>query len=277
VNADPARRPRRRLLALEGILLVGLLGFWLASRQEPAPRVSWQFGDTRTAQEPFAELPADFPVRLTVELDSPRHVYVASWDMLRGNIALWPSTRLKSVLTTNPLAAGTHALPGRYEQQDIVWHVGDGVGVTTFFVIASKQPLPDLASAMQRFRQMGNAAFPGRHQCATYAPNEGMAAVPPRNAIAHELLKLCSEQAGLEHDGEMVAVPGRPGVWMKAMRVVTPLPEEPLSVEEARKELQGRLGPLDGVMPGVVDPTKPAPTTTDPPAIGPAPAPGTGR
>lgn len=243
-----SRRPRRAVLVVEAAVLATLAAIWISGRTPPAPSVRWQFGETRTAQEPFAELPADHPVRLQVEIDEPLHVYVASWDMLRGNVALWPSTRLKSMASVDPLAAGTHELPGRWEQQDIVWHVGDGVGVTTFLVIASRRPLDDLAAAMLRFRQMGNAAFPDRRECATYAPDAGMDVVPPLHAIAHDLLKLCAEQAGIDHDGPMVPVPDRDGVWMKAMRVVTPLPEEPMTAEQAQQELAERLSPLEGLV-----------------------------
>ena len=245
-----SHRPFRYLLLLEGVALAALLVFWFAGGSSTAaPNLNWKFGDTGGAKEPFASLPADFPVRLEVELPGPMHVYVASHDTLRGNVALWPSTQLKSDLLTNPLAKGRHVLPGRYDRKDVEWHVGDGVGVTTFMVIASVEPIADLASAMKRFRQMGNAAFPDRRQCATYAPDGGMSLVPPRSEIAHELLKRCAEEAPEAHDGPMIALDDRPGVFMMAMRVVTPVPEEAMTAEQVKQKLAERLGPLQSTPP----------------------------
>ena len=190
--APAAHRSRRSLLTIELLVLSALAATWLLSRSDAPPAVHWQFGETRSAAEPFSSFPPGFPLRLAVDLPRPMYVYVASHDMLRGNIALWPSAALKSELEAEPIAAGSHFLPGSFKGQDVQWHVGDGVGATTFLVIVSEQPLPDLAAAMTHFRQMGNAAFPDRSTCTTYAPPGGMKDVPARSQIAHPLLQRCA-------------------------------------------------------------------------------------
>jgi hypothetical protein len=263
-QSNPNARPRLRLgtiLLAEALVLGTLLVVLLVGRGSDTPELRWQFGDVGETRDVFAELPPGFPLRLEIDLPESMHVYVASHDAMRGNIAMWPSTQLQTETESNPLPAGRHRLPGSFKGQEVQWHVGDGVGVTTFFVVASRQPIADLSRAMTTFRQLGNAAFPDRRMCSTYAPKGGMETVPPPGKPGHELLSWCADQAAELHDGAMQPIAGRPGTFFKTMRVITPLPDAPLDLDSAQQALADRFGPLKDMIqrkPDVFGPTAPA-------------------
>ncbi|MGE0143907.1 MAG: hypothetical protein AB7I19_09070 [Planctomycetota bacterium] len=263
-QSNPSARPRVRLgpiLLVEGLVLGILLVVLLAGRAGNTPELRWQFGEVGETRDVFAELPPGFPLRLEIDLPEPMHVYVASHDAMRGNIAMWPSAQLQTEAPSNPVPAGRQRLPGSFKGQEVQWHVGDGVGVTTFFVIASRQPIADLNRAMASFRQLGNAAFPDRRMCSTYAPKGGMDSVPPPGKPGHDLLAWCADQAADLHDGAMKPIAGRPGAFFKTMRVITPLPDAPLDLDSAQKALADRFGPLQDMVrmkPEALGPSAPA-------------------
>jgi hypothetical protein len=234
--------PRTRSLAVAAAAAVTLTLLWgnLAIRS-PAT-TSWSGGDSRAPIEPAAQLPTEFPLRLELRLDEPMHVYVASHDLVRGTIAMFPSTTLRSDLRPNPLQAGTHVLPGTHLGKELAWHAGDGVGGTTFLVVASRAPLPEVASALRACRQMGNAAFPHLPVLGTYAPSTGMENTPARTHFAHPLLEDAAKAALQGHDGPMVAVEGHDGVFAAALRVITENPTPPSSLEQATEQIRERLG-----------------------------------
>lgn len=259
---SPAPERRRWLLATEAVVLAALVAAWFVGAGRTPPTVAWGFGETRSSAEPFAEFPSGFPLRLELDLPRPMFVYVASHDTLRGNVALWPSTQLRTDVANGALRAGHHVLPGSWRDQSIAWHVGDQVGVTTFMVIASETPIDDLTATMRSFRQMGNTAFPDRTTCATYAPDAGMDAMPPRSSIAHALLAECAALATAAHDGPMHPLASRDRTWASVMHAVSPLPAEPPSAEAIRKELAERFGTVQ-------EPPDPSALPVAPPAAPP--------
>jgi hypothetical protein len=234
-----SRITRMTLVAATAAVAGALLG---GPQAEPPCSTTWAGGDARGPIEPAALLPTEFPLRLELGLDEPMHVYVASHDLVRGTIALFPSTALRSDLGANPLPAGNHSLPGRHMGKELAWHGGDGVGGTTFIVIASREPLTDLASALHTCRQMGNAAFPHLPTLGTYAPIGGMEGTPPTVRPAHPLLEEAAAAAVHGHDGPMAGIEGREGVFASALRVVTEGPMPTADLEQAVEKIRAQLG-----------------------------------
>jgi hypothetical protein len=252
VNND---RKTFRWLRLEALALVAIAAtatFW---PRPDLPDVRWTGGTAGTDLEPMSTLPAEFPLRVELDLPRPMHLYLASHDMVRGTIALFPSTMLRSTVPANPLPGGPVRLPGDHDGADLSWHAGDGVGPTSFILIASERPLPDLLAVLRRCRQMGNAAFPKRPLLGTYAPEGGMAATPPTLEVPHPLLREALDLLDPLHDGPMLPLPDRDGVFAKVLRVQTE-PRTPAADEDARRSrVQERLAPLDGLNGAAAAPT----------------------
>lgn len=242
MHNQPTTRRRVRLLTLA---LAGLAAGYAAFAPDDGPSVRWLGGDSAGAIEPMATLPAAYPLALELELPRPMYVYVASHDLVRGTIAMFPSTMLRSDLPANPLPAGRHTLPGTLDGADLRWHAGDGVGATSLMIIASPTPRPDLATVLERCRQMGNAAFRARPLLDTYAPADGMAATPPRHEVPHPLLRAAHGLLDPLHDGPLVELPGHDGVLAKVLRVET-APRTPATAEDAARDaVRARLAPLE--------------------------------
>ena len=90
------KRKTSRWLAVEVAALIALLTVWVLSSADDVPQVRWSGGAGRSAVEPMATLPTEFPLSLEIDLQRPMHVYVASHDTVRGTIAMFPSTMLRS-------------------------------------------------------------------------------------------------------------------------------------------------------------------------------------
>lgn len=194
----------------------------------PAPEVAWRVGDDLRTVEQFAEIATGTPLRLEVELPFPAHVYVASWSRLQGTIALFPSQRLDTELA-NPLPAGRHALPGpvrgNRDGRAPTWPVHDVVGPITYFVVASREPLPDLEAALAAVRQMGQMGRPGTgfadDSLYLFAPAGGMKGMPANDQPAADVLRSLVARSldDMHTDGRMRPV--RPGsdAWGRAFVV----------------------------------------------------------
>lgn len=260
-----APRPlwRRPLLVAEAAALA-VLGWIAFSGAAPGARIAWRNADSGAALAPLAEVAADLPLRLDLDLTAPRYVYVASHDLVRGTIAWFPSTFLKSATAANPLPAGRASLPGRHLEHDLRWPAGDAVGPVTVVTLLSERPLPELEAALTDCRQLGNAAFPSRAMLGVYAPRRGMESTPPVARFAHPLLEVAAALPEAAHDGPAVDVPGHPGVQARVLRLRTPL-RQPLDREALHEHLRETIGtPL---------PEIPADTPAGPPA----PPPNAGR
>jgi hypothetical protein len=250
---DP-RRKKTRLLVVGAELAItaALLGVWWLGPAAP-PSLSWRVGDGGAPEALFAEVPHETPLELEIELPEPMHVYVCSHDTQRGGIAMFPSGALRSDVPSNPLPAGRHRLPGQARDLRLLWHAGDGVGPTSFLVVASVEPLPDLVRVLGTMRQMGNAAFPGRPVLGTYAPEGGMEVVPPFGRVPTDVLRACAGLLDPEPDGPMRPWTGHDGVFLKALRLST-RSAAPLTDEEIRADLARRFGELEGALSGPGDP-----------------------
>ena len=206
-----------------------------------SPRVTWRVGDNTTLA-PFAEIDPGKPVRVAVELPEALHLYVTRFDLDQGCIALWPSETLVTDARPGPTTRLT--LPGEHDGISLAWPTGENPGPVAFVLIASRKPLPDLAAALARCRQMGNAAFPKRSLLDPYAPKAGMEAAPPRSELPHPLLREAFALTDVHNSGPMTPAKSADGVWLKALRLIRrgdpPTPDS-RSVEE---RLQERIGEL---------------------------------
>ena len=226
MTSSPARK--YGILIGEAVIVVGLLAYWLTSRQgAELTEVRWLAGHDGAAVEAFATLEKESPLVLELSLPSAAHVYVASFEPVRGTIAMFPSTWLRSDLPANPMPAGVHRFPGTHDGVDLLWHAGDVPGPISFMVVVSERPLPELEATMKTLRQFGNAAFPKRQLTGCYAPEGGMAVVPELTIVHGEELRSAFDLIDTEGSGPMRPHPARTGVWFKVLRLQVEADETP--------------------------------------------------
>ncbi|MBK8979257.1 MAG: DUF4384 domain-containing protein [Planctomycetes bacterium] len=248
-STPPTRPPRSSALRLGAVVALALVAAWPASHlfepaPPPVPTARWTHGLPATASiDPAAALPEGEPLTLDLTLPSPMHVYVAAWNLVDGTVALFPSETLRADRAANPLPAGQHRLPGQQGATRLHWHASDAA-LTTFVVIASPTPLPDLEDRLHRCRQVGNAAFPGREVLGRYAPKSGIANVPGASEPAHPLLTTCARAPTASHDGPLQPLPDVAGAWYATLlvRVEQTAPATP---GDLREELRATAAELE--------------------------------
>jgi len=153
----------RRLLVVPALAIAAAAAIWLPSRQSGGgiPACTWRVGagDEFRQGRPFDELPPETPLRLAVWCDEPRHVYVFSHSAEDGTLLLWPSAAMKTDLPRQ-LLAGTSVLPGKIADKELAWHTRAGIrAVTTFVVVAAKNPVPELEELLPKVRSWTNMVF----------------------------------------------------------------------------------------------------------------------
>ncbi len=238
-------RPRVSPVMILGSVALAALLLWTWTGSSAAPKLNWRIEAELADGEVFAEVPVETPIRLELELPWEAHVYVASFDLLRGSIAMFPSTYLRTEHSENPLPAGHHELPGRLKETQLEWHSGDAPGPISIMVVVSETALPDLEATMLDFRQMGNAAFPTRAKLGTYAPKGGMSETPARTKVHSTYLRAACDLLDPERDGAMWPMSNREGVYLKVLRLQTP---SNMSPESIREQALRKLGnPLQGL------------------------------
>lgn len=158
------RRPRSRattFLAVASlvsltVLLVGIA--WPALT--PRPRVTWHVGGDPHAAVQMTQVTNGTPVSLEIDLPFEAYVYVATWSLAMGTIALFPSEQLVTP-HANPLPAGVHLLPGAHDDKPTTWPTPNVIGPIYYLVVVSRQQRSELESALHRVRQMGHLGRPG--------------------------------------------------------------------------------------------------------------------
>jgi hypothetical protein len=239
------------LLLAETIFLLVLVGFWLRPSNTPTPTARWQVGAQAAELEPYASVDPETPISLELELPRQSHVYVVSYDSVRGSIALFPSDSLLNDLAANPLPAGSHAIPGEHHGVALRWHSANASGPVSLIALVSEAPIPELERTIGSFRQMGNAAFPTRPLLGTYAPKGGMDRVPSRGRIPTDVLRVAFDLEDPSCEGAMRRLPGHAGVFAKVLRVTAgagPAGEVRGQIERAL--VQQVEGSLRGARPG---------------------------
>lgn len=208
-----------------------------------APRTTWRIGND-AAIEPFDEIPAETRIGCTLTTIRSAYVYLASYDLTRGCLAMLPSSQLRTDLPDNPLPAGRHELPGRHLGNELSWSSGDATGPVSFLLVVSDHALPDLENELGTLQQVGNAAFPNRPVLGNYAPPGGMDSVPPRSELPTPVLRAAFELQNHHHDGPLAE--WRDGIWLGVLRVRVAHGAANLgNVEDmARDKLRRQLGPL---------------------------------
>ncbi|MEO0480145.1 MAG: hypothetical protein AAF196_11755 [Planctomycetota bacterium] len=255
----PQRLPRIAIVSASALSLAALaVPLWLDRGEPESPRIDspisthFEFaqpGTTRSwhAIEPLEEVEARNAFRLGLEMSEPLHLYIASFDLVRGHASMWPSSQLRSRVVElrddrRRLRAGKHQLPGQDGGRELCWQTGESIGALDIFVIASRQPLEELEAFLSRCRQVGNRAFPQERILDLYAPDDGMSVNPTRARLGHELLQTVRDMQTTEHDGPIPPVPGHEGVFGTVLRLRTPLSE---GTGNPLEELRGRLETLE--------------------------------
>lgn len=144
-----------------GVVAVTVLGFGLAALLNPPPlRIETSLHRIQDGAEerlrPGAEVRPGDRLLLQLRGSHPMHVYVVNEDERGSTFALFP---LRSIGPQNPLAPGRdHRLPGGTATAEHYWQVSDVGGRETFYVIASKEPLPELERDLASLPQAGSGA-----------------------------------------------------------------------------------------------------------------------
>jgi len=242
---DVGGRTRTAAWALGIVGLAALVGLLATGRHPSAPVATWQFGEDRKPIGPFDRVPMFEDMRLVLDLPTAGYVYVASFDLRRGTTAYYPTDYLDtdhedpSSGRMNRFPAGRHELPGAWQGKDQVWSVPDvedeAVGLCVVF---SREPLPELESALRSCVQVGNIGFPDKSM-GRYMPRGGSKALLGRRQLPHEILRAAARQLEALVEGPMVELSGGKagrGVFVKTLNII---PDKP------RPGVQRRINPVE--------------------------------
>ncbi|MBL9077647.1 MAG: hypothetical protein JNL08_09095 [Planctomycetes bacterium] len=151
----------RRLVILPALaLLVAGVVWW--QRTPDAPAATWRIGTGTEIRQGrnFDALPAESPIRLSLHLAAPSHVYVFAYSREDGTVVLWPTPALQSDLP-HPLPKGQSVLPGQHEGKELAWTTRAGIRAgTTYVVIAATAPVAELETLLPKLRHWSNTVFP---------------------------------------------------------------------------------------------------------------------
>lgn len=200
-------------------MVFAALIFLLVGNKSQTPSAQWLVGEAGERIAPYAEVDAETPFRLDLELHSAAYVYLVSHDLIYGCSALFPSEYLNSDIPANPLPPGRHLFPGNAAKLELSWQSGDATSPFSCMLIVSAQEIPGMREALERFRQMGNAAFPGKNLLGGYAPKAGMDQVPPASDLLHDAIKAANRLVDPDNDGAMIPWKEHPGIFLKVLRL----------------------------------------------------------
>ncbi len=193
---------------------------WTATKATSGgvPACTWRIGkgtDVRQGRM-FDEVAPESALSVSYWCDEPRFVYVFSHSSEDGTLLLWPSPLLQSD-KAQPLPAGSHVLPGRFEGNDQYWTSRSGIhAVTTFVAVAARERVEELEALAPKVRQWSNSVFPD-HTMLVTQPKVGMdVAGPPGSANfpAGVLARAASRDHGTTlANGPMHPDSALPAVW----------------------------------------------------------------
>lgn len=206
-----------RVVVLPVLVAVAAVAIWL-SRAGPSgvPACTWRVGAGTEIRQAvaFDEVPPESPIRLSCWCDEPRYFYVFSHSVEDGTVLLWPSPQLSSDLP-QPLPAGNHVLPGTHAGKDLAWSTRTGIlAVTTFVVVASREPVAELDALAPRVRQWTNRVFTDGSMQVTLPQAHADLLGPARSAEfpADLLRRAVAAARGGQPNGPLLPIEP-PGIW----------------------------------------------------------------
>ena len=231
-----------------GIALV-IWQFRDAPSLSPVPAATWRVsvdGEYRQARN-YDELAEETAIRLSFWCSEARHVYVFSHSRVDGTLLLFPSPELKGDLS-NPLPAGRHTLPGKYDDTDVTWTTRAGVlGLTSYVAVASAQPIADLEDLSQNLRRWTNSVLPNKSLQITNPATGTDVLGKPGTDWPNGILKRAADRSSSEVlvNGPMAADEQVAGVWSSSVYV-----KEAVNPNANKDGLNtGSLKPLDVTKP----------------------------
>jgi hypothetical protein len=218
----------RRAVLFPAIVVLIAVGAWWryheGSKAILVPAATWRLGSGPDAPQGknYDDVAPETPVRLMFRCDEPRYVYVFSHSPEDGTLLLHPSPDVKSDLA-QPLAPGDHVLPGSRDGKELTWNSRRQVSmVTTFVVVAAREPIAALDALLPRLRRWTNTAMTDGSMQVT-KPHEGteMIAGPRTKELPDALLQRAADlsftatvvNGPLEPDAQL------PGVWIGSLRI----------------------------------------------------------
>ncbi|MBL8731072.1 MAG: hypothetical protein JNN13_01745 [Planctomycetes bacterium] len=213
----------RRVLLVPMIAVVAAVTVWKAAPMlASAPAATWRVGNDAAMRQGrnYDDLVADSPVRLAVTCDEPCRVYVFSHSDTDGTILLFPSPDLQSDLP-GLLPKGSHVLPGKLDGKELAWTTRSGVlPVTTFVVVAAREPVPELEALLPRVRRWTNSVMTDRSLAVTQ-PKDVEIVGAPRQPLPAALLQRAAERSFTEDlvNGPLTPDAVLDGVWTGSWRV----------------------------------------------------------
>lgn len=216
----------RRLWLLPAMaLLFGGVVWW---RREAAPAAvpaaTWRVGTGTDFHQGtvFEALAAESPVRVSLHLPEPMHVYVFSHSREDGTLLLWPTPGLQSDLP-QPLAAGQSVLPGHHGDKELAWTTRGGIRAgTTYVLIAATEKVPELEQLMPKLRFWSNSVFPDAAMLVTKPADVAIAGPPLSSEFPTPLLQRAA-RLGVDQvlpNGPLQAIAELPGVFAGCWQVV---------------------------------------------------------
>ncbi|MCA8950295.1 MAG: hypothetical protein KDE27_12390 [Planctomycetes bacterium] len=253
-------------LFLPALLAVGVaIYFWQTAPNQNVPACTWRIGsgtEFRQAKANFEELPPGTPLRLSLVLSEPRHVYVFAHSDEDGTILMFPSVDLKSNCS-NPLPVGRTVLPGELEgtgesgTKELAWTTRPGLlAVATYIVVASDHPVAELDELLPKVRRWTNTVFPDGSMAVTKPTAGEQVSAGPHQPIPPGLLRDAAAIGSVDTGpyGPMKPAHGYEGVFTASWKVR----EE--KGHEAASPIPGLPNPalpnLPKAPPPVVQPTK---------------------
>lgn len=215
----------RRIL-LPVLALAAAAGVWWFNRDavpSGTPAATWRVGAGTDFHQGIAyeSLAAETPIRLSFHCSEPRHVYVFSLSAEDGTILMWPSHKLRSNLGT-PLPSGRSVLPGERDGEELAWTTRHQIlATTTYVVVASAAPVPELEELLPRLRCWSNSSLTDGTMVVTMPGGDAERIGMARTDWPSALLRRAAERGVAE---AMVNGPMHPDseladVWTSSWRV----------------------------------------------------------
>lgn len=201
--------PLDLLMIVAGVVVIP----WFWPLQAPTPRTGWVDAHDKPVHSMTGTTSQNTELTLTLKLREPGHVYISSYSIDQGHLALYPSQFLSNDLTIEgALPPGRYRLPGTLAGQALGWPV-PLEGVVTYMVVVSREPLPDVLAWLGRLDQVGNQAVDrsmGHYQSHAIRKNGDLAPSKGEKPPG-ALLAAFKDASGTE--SAMIPWPGREGVY----------------------------------------------------------------